>query len=138
MNVTVGQEVAVATYGGHAPRFSFGWFVKKVSPTGQITVERDNLAGKVAKRFRPDGRELGGNSYYSSRMETNVAEIQARLAAIQAREEATAAFHKISALLEKKVGVPGRWMLDKTQLTEVLAEMDELVAAARAKVEALS
>lgn len=70
--IEIGQEVVIVTVGNYGPRYSFGWKVAKVSPTGQTTLEK----GDMKRRFGSNGRELG-EKYYNITFSADVAGLKA-------------------------------------------------------------
>lgn len=81
--ITVGQEVFVATSGSWETTYRLGTVVK-ITSGGQVTVSIDYgnaLAGRQERRFTSSDREIGqGDSYRVPYLAWNVSEIKARLA----------------------------------------------------------
>lgn len=131
INVTVGQEVAVA--GRYADRdYSFGWVVRKVTEKkGEIVVGRadwDNYTIRFDKR----GWEVGsGNSYHRARLEPNVVEAREQTARKARSIEA------VNAITDVHANNRVSWGWSKESLVEEVARLEQLLAEARAKVEAI-
>jgi hypothetical protein len=62
MKVIVGQPVVIIHAGNYGHTYDFGYAVSKVTPTGRVTVKRDD---KYERKFDSDGRELGRSSPYN-------------------------------------------------------------------------
>lgn len=132
---TVGQEIAYSAYtGGYEPRYSFGWIVTKVTPSGRFTAQRGDDA-TYARHFNTQGYEVkslvsGTLRTCGGAARTDVTELKARAAQ---RDQARAA---AAAILAVKV-TECRHTYGKDYMLEQVAQLEALVAAARAAVEAI-
>ncbi len=125
--VTIGQEAVISHVGSWSTHYAFGYTVSKVTASGQVVVVRD---GKE-RRFNKDGREMGTSSSYPDRINFNVEEIRA--AEAKRAREATAA----SAINAVKVQESVKATWGKESMVSKIAELEALLAAAKAAVEAI-
>lgn len=130
---TVGQEVAIAHTGPYSNRFYFGYFVTKVTPSGQITVSRAEQLDKFARRFDANGREIGSNvsKYNRDTLHLNVEELRERTAKEVRADKAASALNAVR-LEGRAEGSYGKEALEAR-----VAKLEELLAEARSLVEAI-
>lgn len=138
IQVQVGQEVAIQRYtGGY-------WFgvVTKVTPTGRSTVKPANSVfnGTGSEReFQFDNEGVakasyeGESHYRRDRLQVDVAAVREQIGARQRREDAAQAINAITKANER----PARHEWSKETLQIRVDELEGLIAAARAAVEAV-
>lgn len=146
ITVTVGQEVALEDNGtGRYPaRYTFNWTVTRVTPSGRFEVWNGQPAPTTGydytrRYFNNQGYELqdgfnGKIKNYPLRACTNVAELRARVAAKERIYAATALVNKIYAT-DNRIHEPA--YQTKGSLLTHLSLLEEMLAAARAAVEAI-
>ncbi len=123
----IGQEVAI-TSGGSRMETYFGYRVKRVTPTGQVTVVRPSDG--YERRFDASGFEMGTHSRYGRDQITTHIEAERELQ--RSRTAAVAAANAINAI---GVHVQHRW--GKESLQNTINELEQKLAAAKALVEAI-
>lgn len=130
---TVGQEIAYSGYtSGYESQYSFGWIVTKVTPSGRFTAQRGDDA-TYARHFNAKGYETtttGAVKDWGGAARTDVDELKAYLAQ---RNRARAAAGAILAVKVNK----SHHTYGKDFMLEQVAQLEALVAAARAAVEAI-
>lgn len=131
-NPTVGQEVAIQS--GYGNKVYFGFRIKKITPTGQLTVERitPHPSHSLKKEFRygSDGYEIGGVSYRKDKVLFNVEACRAQVAKQERLVDA------VNAILKVKVE-DCRTTYGKDYLQSQIEELKTLLAAAESAVKAI-
>jgi hypothetical protein len=141
LNVTVGQRVVWVDYGTgrYEARPSFNWTVTRVTPSGkfELTADHNTPASLVVRAFNAQGFQLEGGltgrvaKYSNVRICTDVAEWEA-IAAKRVRAQVAA-----EAVNAVKLPEPARYTGGKDGLQRQVAELEALLALARAAVEAM-
>jgi hypothetical protein len=134
---TVGQEVAVARHGSWNTNYHFGYFVHKVTPSGQVTVRQPRDVSSIypegfyERRFDKDSYEMGTtcSKYNRDRLMSNVAEL--REGEAKKQRAATA------AALITKLGDECKSTYSKEHMLEAIAKIEATLAAAKLAVEAV-
>ena len=122
--ITVGQEAVIGRTGSRSTHYHFDYKVTKVTPSGQVVVQRGSDG--YERRFDAKGREIGRGNYPDT-LHFNVTEIRA-IEDKKARQNAAA-----SAILAVKVeNCKGTY--SKETMEEQIAQLEALLVAAKAAV----
>jgi len=126
----VGAEVALRIWGS----WTFGYKVKSITPSGQVVVALTRADGTThERRFSRDGREMRSRDveFPSNRVriDFDVEERRAETALWARQEEARTLLRLVRAEVPSHAG--------KEQLLERVSELERLLVAARAAVEAI-
>lgn len=121
--VVVGQEVVVS---GRYNGYLFGYFVTKVSPSGQITVAKG--ADKIV--FNPDGRERTSDKWHKHYLCLNVQELKDKTRGERKRMLAVSSVRKVSEAVNE---VGNGW--DKESLQAKIQSLQTLLDAAKKAVD---
>ncbi len=131
------QEVVISertsSFGG--PRYNFGYFVTKVTPSGQVTVVKqtpNGLSPTHTRKFNSDGREIRTGTYnMEGVLKLDVAEVRASEARRAALNDAAALLNAVK--LERhaegswgKEGLVARLEILKTQLAAAEAAINAI------------
>jgi hypothetical protein len=131
LQVIVGQEVVLGRSSSWNYQYSFGWKVSKVTPKGQIVVQKTFGASVEERRFNPEGKEMSGTwGYNQHNLHVDVEEIKAR----KATEDRCKTARK--AIQDVKIDSIGT-MADKDTLEKYVKDLEEKLAIAKAAVEAI-
>lgn len=129
------QEVALRTSGGmYEPRYSFGWAVVKITPTGQVVVRATESAARrpgTERRFDRHGCEMG-NAFDQAVIEPDVAAVRARLEQRRLRQDAAQALNAV------QLKEPVRSTYGDGSMRDSLTVLEALMLKARAAVAALA
>ncbi len=127
-----------------APSYSFGWVVKRLTPTGKGVAERstsilaDGVAQVEQRCFQHQGYETEGTTpngpvkRHGGTFHTDVAACQAAVDQFRRTQNAVSALQAVTASAQT-----ARWTWGKTGLMDEVTKLEALLAAARAAVEAI-
>lgn len=134
----VGDEVAVSRSGSYDVRYSFNWFVTKITTSGQVTIRKNYLgavgADSSEMRFNNRGIEMG-DRYRPAHLEfgaEHLANCKKAMVVEQLRLSAAAALNQV------RLNQDARRTWSTETMVNSITELEEKLAAAKAAVAKLT